>query len=224
MCGRFTIIAPYELIVYRFHIKRTSRKFEYRENYNVAPGQNILAVINDGTENRLGFLRWGLIPSWAKNPNIGYKLINARAESVAEKPSYRTAFMRRRCLIIADSFYEWTHDDPRNKRPFRFKLKSDELFSFAGLWEPWKDPDGHIIYSCTIMTTEANEIMEPIHNRMPVILRKEDEQNWIDPSIHDPEFLSRLLKPFSSSQMEAYEVSKDVNSPKNNDPHLIDKI
>ncbi|WP_332237923.1 SOS response-associated peptidase [Sporolactobacillus sp. KGMB 08714] len=223
MCGRFTIIATYDLIVYRFNIKKSSLQFEYHQSFNVAPGQQILTVINDGKENRAGFLKWGLIPSWAKDPKIGYRMINARAESVATKPSFRTAFKKHRCLIVADSFYEWTHDNLKNKRPFRFKLKNDDLFAMAGLWESWKSPEGQIIHSCTIITTEANEIMIPVHNRMPVILRREDEQKWINPGSASSEQLS-LLKPYDSNEMEAYEVSKDVNLPKNNDPHLIQKI
>jgi putative SOS response-associated peptidase YedK len=218
------MIAPYEYVIYRFNIKHSGRKFEFRQSYNVAPGQKIMAVVSDGSQNRLGDLKWGLIPPWAKDPKIGYKLINARAESVADKSSFKRAFRRHRCLIIADSFYEWTHDDPKNKRPFRFKLKSSDLFAMAGLWESWRSPEDRIIHSATIITTEANALMAPIHNRMPVILRKEDEQKWIDPAVHRSEQLSLFLKPYVSEEMEAYEVSKDVNSPRQDDAHLIDRI
>lgn len=224
MCGRFTIIAPYENVIYRFNIKRSSPKFEFRQSYNVAPGQNIMAVVSDGKENRLGYLKWGLVPSWAKDPKIGYKLINARAESVATKPSFQKAFQKHRCLIVADSFYEWTHDDPKNKRPYRFKMKNGDLFAMAGLWESWQSPEGQVVHSATIITTEANAIMAPIHNRMPVILRKEDEQKWIDPATQNSEQLSLLLNPYDPEQMEAYEVSKEVNSPRHDDAHLIDRI
>ncbi|WP_010630365.1 SOS response-associated peptidase [Sporolactobacillus vineae] len=224
MCGRFTIIAPYEYVIYRFAIKRSAPKFEFRQSYNVAPGQKIMAVVSDGSQNRLGDLKWGLIPPWAKDPKIGYKLINARAESVADKPSFQKAFRKHRCLIIADSFYEWTHDNPKNKRPFRFKLKSGDLFAMAGLWEAWRSPEGGVTHSAAIITTDANALMAPIHNRMPVILRKEDEQKWIDPSVQQSEQLSLFLKPYASKEMEAYEVSRDVNSPRHDDAHLIDRI
>lgn len=224
MCGRYTIIAPFVQIIRRFNTSKHPEEQSYKPNYNVAPGTQILAVVNDGTVNRLGYLKWGLIPAWATDPKIGYKMINARAESITTKPSFKSAFKRHRCLIIADSFYEWTHDDPKNKHPFRFKMNNDDLFAMAGLWESWKSPDGQVIHSATIITTEANEIMAPIHNRMPVILTKEDEQRWIDPSIQDSEQLSFLLKPYDADKMDTYEVSKDVNSPRNNDPHLIDKV
>ncbi|WP_100488053.1 SOS response-associated peptidase [Sporolactobacillus pectinivorans] len=226
MCGRFTRIVPLESIVIRFTILNQVDEKDYKSSYNIAPGQNINAIINDGRRNRFGQLRWGLVPSWAKDPKIGNKLINARAETIADKPSFRDAFLKRRCLIPADSFYEWKHDDENKKMktPMRFQLKSGELFALAGIWESWKAPDGHKIFSCAIITTEANELMAPIHNRMPVMLRKEDEKFWLDPSNHDLEALSQLLIPYSSENMEAYQVSEDVNSVKNDGPNLIKKV
>lgn len=222
MCGRFTIIAPYEYIIYRFQVKHDSGRDMYKANYNVAPGQKILTVIWGTDGNRMGFLRWGLIPSWAKDEKIGYKLINARAETITQKPSFQESFQKRRCIIVADSFYEWEHRDPKEKQPFRITMKSGELFAMAGLWESWKKDDGQIIYSCTIITTKANTLMSPIHDRMPVILKKEDEAKWLDPS-SNPKELANMLQPYDSEHMQAYEVSQDVNSFKNNAPYLIEK-
>lgn len=226
MCGRFTRIVPLVSIMTRFAISNQVNEKEYKSSYNVAPGQNINAIINDGRHNRFGQLRWGLIPSWVKDPKIGNKLINARAETIAVKASFREAFLKRRCLLPADGFYEWKHDNENKKMktPMRFQLKSGELFALAGIWESWTAPDGHKIFTCAIITTEANELMAPIHNRMPVILRKEDEKFWLDPSNHDREALSKLLIPYPSEEMAAYQVSEDVNSVKNDGPHLIEEV
>lgn len=223
MCGRFTLFAPYFEVIERFDIEAAFAENDYIQSYNIAPSQQVAAIINDGNQNRLGHLRWGLIPPWAKDEKIGYKMINARAETVAEKPSFRQAFMKRRCIIPADSFYEWQKGDGK-KIPMRIKMKSGELFAIAGLWESWKAPDGKIIHTCTAITTEPNELMKPIHNRMPVILKKEDERAWLDPQNTDRHFLGNMLKPFDEAQMDAYVVSADVNSPKNNDETLIQKI
>lgn len=224
MCGRFTLSADFSEIIDRFAIEAAIEEELYDASYNIAPSHSVLSVINDGSRNRLGHLKWGLIPSWAKDEKIGFKLINARAETLAEKPSFRDAYKKRRCLVIADSFYEWKRQDQKNKVPMRIKLKSDELFAMAGLWERWKSPEGKMIYSCTVITTTPNEIIKDIHDRMPVILKREDEQTWLDPSIHDPHELNRLLKPLSEEWIETYEVSNLVNSPKNNSPQLIQKI
>lgn len=225
MCGRFTLFTPSDVLLYRLGIPDSAKTIDYHPSYNIAPGQPIVSVINDARQNRIGLLQWGLIPSLAKDSRIGYKLINARAETVASKPSFRAAFKSRRCLIVADSFYEWKHDDNNKKvkKPIRFMLKNEQLFTMAGLWETWLSPEGKVIHSATIITTEANEIMAPVHNRMPVILHKDDEQKWIEPKDAGSEQLS-LLKPYDSSLMEAYEVSTDVNSPLNNAPYLIERV
>ncbi|MFT8316805.1 MAG: SOS response-associated peptidase [Sporolactobacillus sp.] len=226
MCGRYTLIAPFVLLIERFNTPKHIDETDYQPAYNIAPGQKILAVINDGTNNRLGYLHWGLIPPWAKDKRIGYKLMNARAESLAEKPSFRSAFLQKRCLIIADSFYEWKHDTEKKKMktPFRFQLKSGELFAMAGLWERWQSPQGEQLFSCTIITTVANERMAPIHDRMPVILRKEDESLWLNPNLHAPADLNRLLKPYDAELMEAYPVDQAVNKVKNNYPELLKRV
>jgi putative SOS response-associated peptidase YedK len=224
MCGRFTLTATVDQLIDRFDIEFFLQEEEYLPSYNVAPSQSVLAVINNGTQNKMGFLRWGLIPPWAKDMSIGYKMINARAETLIDKPSFRNAYKKKRCLIVADSFYEWKRIDSKTKIPMRIKLKSNELFSMAGLWENWKSPDGKSIYSCSVITTSPNALVQDIHDRMPVILKPDAEKYWLDPSITDTTKLNPLLKPLDHALMEAYEVSPLVNSPKNNSIELIQKI
>ena len=224
MCGRFTLFASFNDIIERFNIEQSITEELYNPNYNVAPSHSVLSVINDGKINRLGYLKWGLIPSWAKDEKIGDKMINARAETLNEKPSYRMAYKKKRCLIIADSFYEWKRHEDKTKTPMRIKLKSDELFAMAGLWEQWKSPKGDSVYSCTVITTTPNDLVIDIHDRMPVILRPEDEKTWLDNSINDVNLLDDLLKPLPEELLEAYEVSNLVNSPKNNSPNLIQEV
>ncbi|MEK4069347.1 SOS response-associated peptidase [Peribacillus sp. FSL R5-0717] len=222
MCGRFTLFTDIEEIKERFDIQGSFDE-EYQFSYNIAPSQSVLSVINDGVRNRLGYLRWGLIPFWGKDEKAGYKMINARAETIAEKASFRNAYKKKRCLIIADSFYEWKKT-PERKIPMRIKMKNHAPFGMAGLWESWKSPEGISIYSCSVITTVPNELMTSIHDRMPVILKPEDEKDWLNPSINDPAYLQQYLKSFDSEQMEAFEVSTDVNSTKNNSPNLIQQI
>lgn len=224
MCGRFTLTATVGELMGRFDIEYFLEQETYSPSYNVAPSQTVLSVINNGSYNKMGFLRWGLIPPWAKDMAIGYKMINARAETLMEKPSFRTAFQKKRCLIIADSFYEWKRLDDKRKIPMRIKLKSDELFAMAGLWEHWKSPEGKSIFSCSVITTSPNKLVQDIHDRMPVILKQEDEKKWLDPRITDTRLLKDLLVPIDENLMEAYEVSPLVNSPKNNSIELIQKI
>ena len=224
MCGRFTLTATVDQLIDRFDIEFFLQEEEYLPSYNVAPSQSVLAVINNGAHNKMGFLRWGLIPPWAKDISIGYKMINARAETLTEKPSFRNAYKKKRCLIVADSFYEWKRIDSKTKTPMRIKLKSDELFAMAGLWESWKSPEGKSIFSCSVITTQPNELVQDIHDRMPVILKPEDEKFWLDSSITDTTKLQHLLKPLDQRLMEVYEVSPLVNSPKNNSIELIQKI
>lgn len=224
MCGRFTLTASIDEILDRFDIQAFLDEENYAPSYNIAPSQSVLAIINDGKANRMGFLKWGLIPPWAKDMSIGYKMINARAETIAEKPSFRHAFQKKRCLIIADSFYEWKLHKDKTKTPMRIKLKGEDLFAMAGLWEQWKSPEGKSVFSCSVITTTPNELMTEIHDRMPVILRPEDEPTWLNPANKDPKLLSHLLVPLDHKRMEAYEVSPLVNSPKNNSIQLIQKM
>ena len=224
MCGRFTLTATIEEIMDRFEIQAFLEDESYLPSYNIAPSQSVLAVINDGKLNRMGFLRWGLIPTWAKEMSIGNKMINARAETLIEKPSFRNAFKKKRCLILADSFYEWKRHEDKSKTPMRIKLKGEELFAMAGIWESWKSPAGIPIYSCSVITTGPNELMKEIHDRMPVILKPNDEKVWLNPSIIDPDYLTQFLKPLDENLMDAYQVSSLVNSPKNNSIGLIQRI
>jgi len=176
-------------------------------------------VIAENGKRKLEMLHWGLIPSWAKDPEVGNKMINARAETVAEKPSYRKAFKERRCLILADGFYEWQKTDS-GKQPFYIRMEDESPFAFAGLWESWQN--GRKIRSCTIITTSPNEVAAQVHNRMPVILHPEDYEMWLDPDFDERELLTTLLKPFPAEAMEAYPVSRKVNRPANNDPEVIE--
>jgi putative SOS response-associated peptidase YedK len=222
MCGRFTLIQTAEAIQDTFDIGNAP---DLQPRYNIAPTQEVVTVLHD-TDNDLRvakLLRWGLIPSWSKDPSIATKLINARSETVAEKPSFRSAFKKRRCLIVADGFYEWLRTEGK-KQPFRFQLQDKQPFGFAGLWEQWQSPSGEEIHTCTILTTAANELMAPIHDRMPVILKPEDYDLWLDPQAQDPKMLQPLLQPFSTEAMTAYPVSTIVNSPKNNTPECVASI
>lgn len=211
MCGRFTLTADPGVLQEAF--PEINIQVPVKPRYNIAPTQPV-AVITNLPELRLGYFHWGLIPSWAKDPEIGSRLINARSETLAEKPSFRSAYRRRRCLIPADGFYEWKVDPGQKaKTPMYIKLKSNLPFAFAGLWELWSSPDGSQIYSCTIITTQPNALMENIHNRMPVILPKTAYKEWLDPSERSPESVAHLLVPYPAEEMEAYPVSRLVNSP-----------
>jgi len=189
-------------------------------NYNIAPTQEVAAVVEEDEKRKLERFHWGLIPSWAKDPAIGNKMINARAETVSEKPSFRKAFKVRRCLILADGFYEWQKMD-NGKQPYYIKMQDDSPFAFAGLWEIW-GKNREEIRSCTIITTDANDLMDELHYRMPVILQPEDYGMWLDPDFDEKEPLTSLLKPYPAAAMEAYPVSRGVNKPSNNEPGVVE--
>ena len=182
--------------------------------YNISPSQPVAAVraTPAGSGRELAFLRWGLIPSWSKDPAIGNRLINARAETAREKPSFRNAFRRRRCLIPTNGFYEWQRRE-RGKQPYFVRMRDDRLFAFAGLWDRWESPDKGVIESCTILTTAANAILAPIHDRMPVILPPAEYARWLDPGLPDTDSLGPLLVPFPAEDMLASPVSPRVNAP-----------
>ena len=220
MCGRFTLTTNLGAIAARFGVVRFLE--EVGPRYNIAPTQTVIVVSDDGTRH-LTQMRWGLIPSWAKDPAIGNRMINARAETVATKPAFRVALRMRRCLIPADGFYEWQQQG-RRKQPVYIALKTREPFGFAGLWEAWTAPDGEEIKSCTIITTEANDLLKPIHDRMPVILSKEAEQVWLDPTVQDPARLLPLLAPYAAKSMELYVVGRWVNSPEHDGPDCIKPV
>ncbi|MGB4205480.1 MAG: SOS response-associated peptidase [Bacteroidales bacterium] len=214
MCGRFSLTTDEYLLNERFRLAGGIEPYVAR--YNCAPTQN-LAVIIAGEPRQLRYFRWGLIPFWAKDEKIGNKMINARAESITEKPSFKHAFKQRRCLIPADGFYEWKSQN--GKTPFRIKLKNDQPFAMAGIWEAWKNPENTAIYSFSIITTTANELMQSIHERMPVILPQESEEKWLNSNKQNE--LLALLKPYDPDQMDAYEISKLVNSPSNDNPAVL---
>jgi len=197
MCGRFVLLTDLSVIVQSFDIQDVA--CDFKPGHNLSPGREIAAIIREG-QNRLVCRRWGLIPAWAKDPSIGNRMFNARAETIAEKPSFKDAFQKRRCLIPADGFYEWQKVG-KMKKPFQFSLKSREPFGFAGLHETWISPEKRAIHTCTIITTEPNDLVRPIHDRMPVILPKEQEAAWIDPDNHNPKELLTLLKPYPSDEM-----------------------
>lgn len=197
MCGRFVLLTDLSIITESFDIQEVA--CDYEPGDNISPGQQIAAVIHED-KNRLVDFRWGLIPSWAKDPSIGNRMFNARAETISEKPSFKNAFKKRRCLIIADGFYEW-ETDGKKKIPVQIYLKSKEPFGFAGLFEHWTSPEGQLINSCTIITTEPNELIKPIHDRMPVIVPKNLESAWIDPYNTDYSSLLTILKPYPSEEM-----------------------
>jgi putative SOS response-associated peptidase YedK len=222
MCGRFT------LTVDAAELQQAFPQFAFPEMYaarfNIAPSQPILAVPNDG-HNKVDFFVWGLIPSWAKDPAIGNRLINARGETLGEKPSFRGSYKYHRCLILADGFYEWKAEPgTKRKMPYFIHRQDRSPFAFAGLWDEWHAPDGGSVRTCTIVTTEPNQLLSPIHNRMPVILAPNDYAQWLDPAARTPESLDPLLKPFPADKMAAYPVSTLVNTPANDRPELIQPI
>ena len=222
MCGRFVRKSTITVIEDEFDIYEIQWAFE--PSYNIAPGQDIACVVGNGG-NRLTKFRWGLVPFWAKDPSIGYKMINARAETVAEKRSFARAFKKQRCLVVADGFYEWQKlADGKRKIPMYIHLLTERPFGFAGLYENWKAEDGTVLQTCTIITTTPNEVMMPIHNRMPAIIVPEKRRVWLDREIQDPDILMPLLAPYDSQKMQAYEVSKRVNSPTYNEADCIKAV
>ena len=221
MCGRFTLRANASQIAKSFQVETG---VDLPPRYNIAPTQDVAAVrlSKDGDQRELAMLRWGLIPSWAKDAKIGSRMINARAETVAEKPSFRSAFKKRRCLILTDGFYEWQKIDG-NKQPFFIHRKDDEPFAFAGLWETWKH-EGEEIQSCTIITTTANSLMEPLHDRMPVILSEAEYPVWLDSEFQDKNAIEAMVRPCDSELLEAYSVSKVVNNFRNDEAACIEPL
>ncbi|TRZ49392.1 SOS response-associated peptidase [bacterium] len=204
MCGRFILLTDLSVIVESFGIVEMA--CQYRMSNNISPGQQIATVIHDD-KTRLVNTRWGLIPSWAKDPSIGNRMFNARAETIAEKPSFKKAFQTRRCLIPADGFYEWQKLG-KVKKPFYFSIKSGQPFGFAGLYETWMSPERIPINTCTIITTQPNELVRSIHDRMPVIVPKDKEKSWIDPVNYNQEMLLSLLKPYPPDEMLMLEVDE----------------
>ena len=219
MCGRFTLtVNPAEL---QGAFSDYTFPPQFAPRFNIAPTQPVLAIPNDGSSHA-DFFAWGLIPSWAKDPAIGNRLINARGETLAEKPSFRGSYKYKRCLILSDGFYEWKQvPGSKTKVPHFIHMKDRQPFAFAGLWDEWNSPDGSQIHSCTIVTIEPNELMAQLHNRMPVILPPDAYAQWLDPSPRTPDSLQAFIKPYATEEMGAYPVSTLVNNPKNNRAECI---
>ncbi|MCB9774756.1 MAG: SOS response-associated peptidase [Nitrospiraceae bacterium] len=219
MCGRFTRKENFQHLAELLGLKVFP---PLSPRYNIAPSQMVACVrINPESGQRECMeLKWGLVPSWAKDPSIGNKLINARGETVAEKPAFRKAFKQQRCLVWADGFYEWK-EEGNIKQPYYVRFKDQRLFSFAGLWERWEKNEAHPLETCTLITTAPNAVMEPIHHRMPVILSSKDYADWLDPSLQTIERVNALLRPCPPEEMEAYAVSQLVNNPRNDRPECV---
>ena len=218
MCGRFTLAQDIQTIAETIMSPRTitvpASLQTVPPRYNIAPTQDVVTVMNNGNLH-LDLLRWGLIPSWSKEENIGSRMINARAETLAEKPSFKRLLHNKRCLIVADGFYEWRQESGmKSKTPMYIMLKSKQPFTFAGLWDSWRGPDGEQIRTCTIITTEPNELLATIHNRMPAILTPEAREIWLDSTLHDERALVPLLAPYKSDEMTARPVSRLINDPR----------
>lgn len=232
MCGRFVSSSSPEKIASYFEVEEIDGELAGRSpNYNTAPTNQVMVVYEDASVRRLAPFRWGLVPSWAKDTAIGSRLINARAESVADKPSFRSAFVRRRCIVPADGFYEWTTDpnDPR-KQPYYIHRPDGEPYAFAGLWEVWRpktetaDGSDEPLRTCTIITTAANHKMAGLHDRMPVILERDDWEAWLSPENHDKDLLGSLLVPAADDLITFHAVSKDVNNARSRGEHLLDPV
>jgi len=230
MCGRFTIFADPERLAERFEASLPEAGL--RPRYNAAPTQSLPVILNEGPP-AIQLLQWGLIPFWAKDPAIGSRMINARSETLAEKPAFRAALKKRRCLVLADGFYEWLRSTPEatgrsgqktpdGKQPMRITLASGEPFAMAGLWETWDAPDGSLLRTFTIVTGEPNELVASIHNRMPAILLPEHEALWLD-NAAEPAIWLDVLRPYPAERMAAYPVSRRVNYVTNDDPGLVDR-
>jgi putative SOS response-associated peptidase YedK len=230
MCGRFTLHHSTKEIAERFVVQKVL--FETEPRYNIAPGQAIAVVTQQGPnkERRLDGFKWGLVPFWAKDPSIGNKMINARAESLTEKASFKYALTQRRCLIPADGFYEWKQDGHtstsrnQSRQPMHIHLKQQSLFAFAGLWEEWRpkeQADAKPLRTCTIITTTPNKLLATMHHRMAVILRPEDEAAWLDPNLREPDEVLSLLRSYPDEEMAAFPVAKLINTPAFDAPDCI---
>jgi putative SOS response-associated peptidase YedK len=225
MCGRFTLTLEAPLVQQEFQLN--DMPSGYQPRYNIAPSQPV-AVVRDMEKRGVTtpvvaeWMRWGLIPSWAKDESIGNKMINARSETLTEKPSFRTAYQRRRCLILSDGFYEWQKQPGKSSQPHHFSRKDGKPFAFAGLWEFWKSPQGADVLSCTIITTRANGVVSPVHERMPVMLAAENAREWLKPAPTDQ--LQRFLIPFPAELMTSHPVSMMVNKPGVESPGLLEPV
>jgi putative SOS response-associated peptidase YedK len=225
MCGRFARRSTREVLAEWFGVDLDDQP-QFAESYNVAPQstQPVVRLGRDSGQPEFALMCWGLVPSWAEDAKIGYSTINARAEEAATKPVFREALKKRRCLVPADAFYEWAKRDAKTKQPFAIALKSGDPYAFAGLWESWcpKDKESEALESFSILTTDANEVLEPIHNRMPVILEPKDYRRWMEPASAE-RLPVDLLRPFPAERMTAWQVSERVGNVRNNDAGLLNR-
>lgn len=226
MCGRYGIsVTKKELKDYlgeHYNIDVLDENIIVPQ-YNIAPGQNVVSLINDGTKYRVGLLKWGFVPPWSKDESVGYKMINARSETIKEKPAFKKSFYQKRCVIIADGFFEW-HRTTSTKTPYYFYLKNNSIFGFAGLYTVFLREDGTKVYTCAIITTKANSLMAGIHDRMPVILNEVNAKQWLSPSLSDLASLEKILVQYDPKEMAVHQVSSRVNKTSNNDLEIIKKI
>jgi|SRR3990172_6857786 len=222
MCGRYTLTKGVDAVQARFNVLFNPGL--YKSRYNVAPTQTVPAITNHDGQNQGEFMRWGLVPVWAKDIKIGYRMINARAETLGEKSAWARLLKRRRCLIPADGFYEWKKDGSKSGVPHRIVIRGEDLFAFAGLWDEWRSPEGETIRSCSIITTESNALIVPIHDRMPVILHPEAEEFWLDTALEDLGILTRMLACYPAEDMEAYPVSTLVNRAGADVPECVARV
>jgi len=222
MCGRFTLHIPPELLAEIFGLTSTP---VYPASYNVAPSQQVPVIrgMVDNGQRELAFLRWGLVPSWARDPSIGSRMINARAETIQEKPAFRHAIRYRRCIVPASGFFEWQVEGGK-KQPLYLRIRESSIMGLAGIWEEWKTPEAALLETFAILTTTSNRLIEPIHDRMPVILHPREYDLWLDREVTDPEKLKRLYHPYLSELLEICRVSDLVNSPRNNSPACIEPV
>lgn len=221
MCGRFTVATDPALLAERF---AAAMPEGWTERYNVAPSQQVAAMRQREGGPQIEFLKWGLVPHWAKDPKVAYKMINARSETVMQRNAYRPLLSKGRCLLLADGFYEWRTDPDGKRRPVRFTLTGGEPFAFAGLWTTWRDPESaEPLETCTILTTTANVVVAPVHDRMPVMLPRAAESTWLDLSRPVEDALA-LLVPYDPADMAAAEASLLVNSPRNDTPECLDPL
>ncbi|MBI4958270.1 MAG: SOS response-associated peptidase [Desulfovibrio sp.] len=219
MCGRFALGIPRKGLKARFGLDDVPQA---PDRYNIAPGQLLEAVVKTLDRCEMRLFKWGLVPSWAKDAAMGYKMINARAETVAEKPAFKAALRRRRCLIPAQGFYEWRDENGKRQPWFITSESGDEVLALAGIWEHYESPAGELIESAAIITCPANELVAQVHERMPVIVSKDDDARWLDPNLSDPRQVLDILAPRPWPDMRAYRVATLVNSPRNDGPGLIE--
>lgn len=221
MCGRYTLLADELKLLQRFQLEKQIAG-GYAPSYNIAPGQQVLAIIHDGQKRRAGYMRWGLVPFWAKDKKIGYKMINARSETLHEKPSFKHLLLRKHCLIVADSFYEWQKTED-GKQPKRISIPEGGLFTFAGLWDKWEH-QGETLFTCTLLTRDSTPFMQSIHHRMPIILPQEEEETWVNPAFQTPLEAQQFVQELEPAALTAYNVSNYVNHATHNDEACIAPI